>query len=389
MANSEIMTLESFRAQAMEKSAAARAGMQTKQASAPTATDPTCQGEVSIPSAGDGANRSALNLPQNRSNTTEATAKDKFHNLMNVTKPDGVGQGSYISPQNGSAQNAAVNSFTAPLDKLAEASQDLYAASSFATADVPMRVSDLSDDSLMSKLAAIGQIMLGSEEGQQAVAAELEKEAGMREAQNIISQTTNMMYNQNYMAQMQQAAAVEEFNKQAAACKLTHDGWLNSFATDFEKIAYMQGAADGQAAAEAVQAGQDPTAAEDAPISEEEAAQVLEQMVQQGLINEQQLQALMQAAAPMAQDGLTEEELAQVLTQAMQAGEIDQQQAQQIAEMWLAENGAGGAPAGPPAGPGPEAGPMPGGPGPEEVQKQASYNAMRAANMIDYISQNG
>lgn len=379
MANSEIMTLESFRAQAMEKSAAARARMQVKQASAPTATDPTDQGEVSIPGAGDGANRSALNLPQNSCNCADATAKDKFHNLMNVTKPDGAGQGSYITPQNGTAQNEAVTSFTAPLDKLAQATQDLYAASS--AADVPLQASDLNDVTLMHKLAAIGQTMLGSEEGQQAVAAVLEKEAGIREAQNIISQTTNMMYNQSYLAQMQKAAAAVEFEKQAAACQLAHEGWLDSFESELEKVAYMQGAEDGQAAAEAAMAGQDPTAAEDEGISEEEAAQVLEQMVQQGLISEEQVQALMQAAAPMAQDGLTEEELAQILEQGMQSGEIDQQQAQAIAEAWLAENGGGAAPE-------EAAGAVPEGAA-EDIQKQAAYNFQRTAAMIDYISNNG
>lgn len=368
MANSEVLTLESFRAQAMEKSAAARKLMQVKQASAPTATDPTCQGEVSIPSAGAGANRSALNLPQNSSNSADATAKDKFHNIMNVTKPDGVGQGSYITPKNGTAQNEAVNSFTAPLDKLAQATSALSAAANEATAaDVPVQASDLNDMSLLHKLAAIGQTMLGSEEGQQAVAAVLEKEAGIREAQNIISQTTDMMYNQAYMAQNQQAAADEAFNKQAAACQLTHEGWLNSFETEMEKLAYMQGAADGQAAADAAMAGQDPTAGEDAGISEEEAAQVLEQMVQQGLISEEQLQALMQAAQPAAEDGvLTEEELAQILEAGMQSGEIDQQQAQAIAQAWYAQNGGG-----------------------DEIQKAAAYNAQRAGAMIDYISQNG
>lgn len=370
MANSEMLTLEAFRAQALEKSAAARAAMQFKQASAPTATDPTCQGEVSIPGAGDGANRSALNLPNNRSNTTEATAKDKFHNLMNVTKPDGVGQGSYITPQNGTAQENAVNSFTQPLDKLAEASNDLLRAAS--QADVPMQASDLYSTDLMRKLASIGQTMMGSEEGQRAVAAMLEKEAGMQEAQNIINETSNMMYNN----EMQKVAAAAEFEKYAAACQLAHTNWMNLLSTDFEKLAYMQGAADGQAAADAAMAGQDPTAAEDAGISEEEVAQTLQQMVQQGIINEQQLQALLQEAAPMAQDGLTEEEMAQLLEQAMQSGEIDQQQAQAIAQMWLDANGGGGQP-------GPEAAGMD--PAAAEAVKTASVAAGAAGNILDRI----
>lgn len=380
MANSETMTLQSFMDQAMEKSAAARAAMQYKQAAAPTATDPTCQGEVSIPSAGDGANRSALNLPENRCNCGDATSKQKMHNLLNVTKPDGVGQGSYITPQNGTAQNDAVTSFTAPLDKLAEASRDLFNA---AQSDVPMQTADLTDVDLMRKLASIGHAMMGSEEGQRAVATMLEKEAGMQEAQNIINETSTMLYNDA----MQKSAAAAEFEKYASACQLTHAHWLSQLQTDLEKVAYMQGAADGQQAAEAAAAGQDPTAAGDEGISEEEVAQTLQQMVQQGIINEEQLQALMQEAAPMAQDGLTEEEMAQLLQQAMQSGEIDQQQAQQIAEMWLQQNGGGEAGA-----PGPE---EMGAPGPEamgadpEAVKAASVLAGAAGNMIDHLIQFG
>lgn len=359
----------------MAKSAAARAGMLAKQAAAPTATDPTDQGEVSIPSAGDGANRSALNLPENSCNCGEAK---KQHNLLNVTKPNGVGQGSYITPQNGTAQNDAVTSFTAPLDKLAEASRDLFNA---AQADVPMQAADLNDVTLMRKLASIGEVMMGSEEGQRAVAAMLEKEAGMQEAQNIINETSNMMYDD----QMQKMAAAAEFEKYAAACQMAHAHWLGMLQTDLEKMAYMQGAADGQAAAEAAAAGQDPGAMEDGALTEEEVAQTLQQMVQQGIISEEQLQALLQQAEPMAQDGLTEEEMAQLLQQAMQSGEIDQQQAQQIAEMWLQQNGAGA--------PGPEA--AAGAPGPEamgadpEAVKAASFLAGRAGSVIDHLIQHG
>lgn len=347
------MTWQAFLKSAQACSDIAKeASCDTPPSSAPDACDPNCKGEVSIPDMGDGGNREKLNLPNNSNNFGEP---DKMHHTCDVTKPNGTGQGSYPKPINGVARDEAVTSFTAPLDKLAAGTQLAAAANALkeassdevpaATIDTTVSRQNLNSTDLMRKLAGIGSLMLGTEQGQQAVADAIEREAGTLEAQQIINETTNMMYNQQQYEQMRYA---QEMNK-VASFQAAHTGWLNNLQTPIEKQAYMAGAQDGEAAAQAAMAGEDAIGdpmTED--ISPEEVLQRIQELVQSGQISPEAAQALLAGVQESAADGqLTDEEIAEQLVAAEQSGQIPPGAAQAIAQQILASREGGAAPAGP------------------------------------------
>jgi len=340
--------------------------------------DPTERGQVSIPDCGDGSNRAAQGLPTNTSNMGEP---DKEHNIFDVTKPNGAGQGEYVVPKDGTAADEAVKSPTTPLSKMAQALKELQQKSAAvakpapaaapdakpAPAETPaapapapaaapatsvkkasqgtfeLPVSLLPDNSLMDKLASIGGIMLGSEAGQQMVAEVLEKEAGIAEARAIIAEAQATMekeaasqfHKENNMINTNDAG----MQKSAAAAQHAHAAWFNSFNTDMEKNAYMNGAEDGAAVADAIEAGEDPEALAD--VSDEEVIAYLQELVESGQISQEEAEAVLQSIGDAGEDGLTPEEMAQALTEAVEAGEITPEHAQALAEQYMAEFGAG------------------------------------------------
>lgn len=342
--------------------------------------DPTERGQVSIPDCGDGSNRAAQGLPTNTSNMGEP---DKEHNIFDVTKPNGAGQGEYVVPKDGTAADEAVKSPTTPLSKMAQALKELQqksagvvapaaapaakpaptaaapaakpapAAAPAAPASAPVKqasqgtfelpVSLLPDNSLMDKLASIGGIMLGSEAGQQMVAEVLEKEAGIAEARAIIAEAqatmekeaASQLYEETNMINTNYAG----MQKSAAAAQHAHVAWINSFNTDMEKNAYMNGAEDGAAVADAIESGEDPEALAD--VSDEEVIAYLQELVESGQISQEEAEAVLQSIGDAGEDGLTPEEMAQALTEAVEAGEITPEHAQALAQQYMAEFGAG------------------------------------------------
>lgn len=316
--------------------------------------DPNCEGTVSIP-GGDGSKPSLRNMPPNGSNTSGE--EDKQHHIMDVTKPNGVGEGKYTVPRNGDARDAAANSPTAPLDKIAQLAGALSKAATSeveksATSEVeksvtseaekaataePQMPEQLNDPDILSKLASIGAYMMGTEQGRQAVQNTIAREAGIKEAAAIVNAAGAML---------KQAAAEPEFTeaemKKIAAAKLAHEAWLNQFKTDLEKQAYMAGAADGDAMADAVEAGIDPAAIEGAAaegMTDEEVMGLLQEAMAQGLISEEEVNAILEAAAQgdVNQSGdIGPEELLAILEQAIASGEIDEATANQIAENYIA-----------------------------------------------------
>lgn len=216
--------------------------------------DPDSKGTTSIPGFGDGSNRSALSLPENKSNMEEP---NKDRNIINVTNPDGTGQGEYIKPRDGDALDAAATSPTTPLEKMsglaaqlkasAEAIQSAFSKGASAvegpkdgevtktkeeqqtgdtaqdnggagqadqakeaaagqeqdasdTAPQEKQASPglsnedldglLKDPDIMSKLAKTTLVALGTEDGARALQEALEKQAGAAEARAIIQQVT-------------------------------------------------------------------------------------------------------------------------------------------------------------------------------------------------------
>lgn len=340
MANNSTKMFNDWLTSAQERVKSASVKMAADQEALTGIKDPNCLGTVSIPDCGDGSNRSAQGLPTNKSNMEEP---NKEHNIMNVTKPNGVGQGSYVSPKNGTAADEAVKSPTAPLDKLAGAIKGMKEATARLNTEAQqtfeLPVSLASDSSLMDKLASIGGIMLGSEEGQRAVAAVLEKEAGIAEARAIIAEAQDTMY---------KAAAAEQFHanndmiteqeyamQKLASAQAAHQAWYNQFKTDLEKYAYAQGADDGDAIADAVQQGADVESMAD--VSDEDVIAYLQELVQSGQISQEEAEAVLQAIGNAGQDGLTPAEMAEAIEAAVQSGEITPEHAQALAQQYMAQ----------------------------------------------------
>lgn len=360
--------------------------------------DPTNEGTVSIPS-GDGDKASNRDLPTNGSN--EPDGGDKMHHIMDVTKPDGVGQGSYVTPRNGTAIDEAVNSPTKSLDKIAQLAGALQSseqqapveepAEKQATADVNMPESLEYD--ILTKLASIGAYMLGSERGRQAVEQTIAHEAGIKEAAAIVNAAGDMMKQAAAHVTAQQQEAEVALMIKAAAAETAHAAWLNSFQTDMEKRAYMAGAQDGAAMADAEAAGVSPEAIDAASaegMSDDEIMAMLQEAVAQGLISEEEVEAILAQAAQgdTNQDEMIgPDEFAAILQAALQSGEITEDQAAQAAQMYLAQvegmaGGAEGAVA-------PEAAeavtPEDAALAEEAVKTAAAHSTQNVANIVNYL----
>lgn len=360
--------------------------------------DPTNEGTVSIPS-GDGDKASNRDLPTNGSN--EPDGGDKMHHIMDVTKPDGVGQGSYVTPRNGTAIDEAVNSPTKSLDKIAQLAGALQSseqqapveepAEKQATADVNMPESLEYD--ILTKLASIGAYMLGSERGRQAVEHTIAHEAGIKEAAAIVTAAGDMMKQAAAHATAQQQEAEAALMIKAAAAETAHKAWIDSFQTDLEKQAYMAGAQDGAAMADAEAAGVSPEAIDAASaegMSDDEIMAMLQEAVAQGLISEEEVEAILAQAAQGDTDQdemIGPDEFAAILQAALQSGEITEEQASQAAQMYLAQvegmaGGAEGAVA-------PEATetvtPEDAAMAEEAVKTAAAHSTQNVANIVNYL----
>ena len=328
--------------------------------------DPNCEGTVSIPT-GDGSKPALRNMPPNGANT--ANDADKQHHIMDVTKPNGVGEGEYITPRNGDARDAAATSPTTPLDKIAHLAGALRKAAEAvetpAAAPVapetptapaaegaekvantePQMPESLNNPDILMKLASLGAYMMGTEQGRQAVHQTVARELGIKEAAAIVRDASELLK----QASAQQPAAPqltkEEFTKIAAA-KMAHQAWLNSFETDLEKQAYMAGAADGDAMADAVEAGVDPATIEAnaGQIADEEAMALFQQLIEAGIMTPEEAEAIMAAADADQNAQVTPDELLAYLQAAVQSGQMPVEQADAIAQAYIAEHG-GAAPA--------------------------------------------
>lgn len=345
--------------------------------------DPTDKGTPSITSHPDGNNRSALNLPTNLNNMSEP---DKMHNICDVTKPNGVGQGEYIKPENGNAKDEAFTSPTVALDKIAaklqEGLKDLQksafdqtpvapvetpspapapaaepaaeALNKVASPEAPFQMpSNLNDPSLLEKLASCTAIMMGTTEGQAAVAEALERHAGMEEAAALITDVQESMFKEAMAAQMyeqqraRQHAYEQEMAKQASvqptAAQMGHAALLNSLQFPFEKQAYEQGVADAEAMAGSMEGDGPATIPGAEGVSDEDVLAAIQELVATGQIDQADAEALL---AQASQDGeVTLQEIVELITAAVQSGEITPEDADAIAQQLLEAEGAVAEPA--------------------------------------------
>lgn len=309
--------------------------------------DPNEQGVVAPPAHHDGNDRAKLQLPANKSNFGEA---DKGHNLMGETSPNGVGQGHYITPVNGDAKDKAATTPTAPLDKIANMLRESVVALQSTAAPVAEPVKEAAhefdmpadltqNDDIMRKLASIGAMMIGCEEGAQAVAEVLERRCGEEEANALITSAREQAIK---MASAVESQPTEEeiFAKKASVCAESHNAWLNYFQTEIEKRAYAQGAVDGEQAAQAMEAGAAPEipGTEEDGMSDEDVLQVIQEMIQSGEIAPEEAEALL---ASTAQDGeVTLDEVVAYLEQAVASGEVSQEEAAALLQA-ITQGGAG------------------------------------------------
>lgn len=339
--------------QARVKSASTKVGLDKEAADkeALEMKDPNEKGVVAPKANHPGANRSMLELPPNGNNNGEA---NKEHNIMGTTAPNGVGQGEYPATINGVAIDEKFNSFTGPLAKMAQQLREgvagLNASATQAPADVP--VSESVSPDMFQKLASIGAAVVGSEDGQQVVREIVARRAGEQEAALLINSARNDLYKAAAAEQAAMQAAMQnqilqqnamtqeitpEMAKYASACEQTHNAWLNSFTTDFEKQAYAQGAMDGEQAAQGLAQGQEPAidGAGEEGLSDEDIVQVIQAMAENGEIAPEEAQAVL---AQLDSDP-TLDEVAAILEQAVQNQEITPEDAQAIA-MQLTGGGA-------------------------------------------------
>ena len=322
--------------------------------------DPNNKGEATIPGCLEGSNRSALGLPENCTNLTEP---NKDHHIMSVTNPNGVGQGEYITPRCGTERDERVKSPTEPLSKMARIAEmaaglkaqyaekqaaPQYAPQPSAPAAAALPSDITQDQDLMSKLASMAAVALGTEAGRAEFVKILERSAGIKEASAIVTAAAQATQEAQHAvkqasaqaeldaAQNAHLARMVEFSKQA------HAAWQNCYETDMEKLAYAAGAEDANATADAVEAGADPSipGAGEEGLTDDEILQVLGELVQSGQVSQEDAEAILQAAGESANDGLDPEEFAAALQAAVQSGEIDPETAAAIAEQAMG----GGAP---------------------------------------------
>lgn len=143
------------------------------------------------------------------------------------------------------------------------------------------------------------------------------------------------------------------FQKAASACVLSHKTWMDSFEYPFEKLAYMQGAVDGEAMANgaedpAAQAamGGEAIPADDTQFSDEEILQAIQALYESGQVSEDQVAALMQQLQGDQIPAYTAADLAMMLQSDVQSGQLDPAVADQIANEISAMVQAGQMPAG-------------------------------------------
>lgn len=340
--------------------------------SASEVKDPTDKGTPSIPSHPEGDNRSALQMPTNQSNSNEPGTMPT--NILDVTKPNGVGQGEYITPENGTAKDEAFTSPTDPLSKIAQ-SLDLglaelrkVAAPAASAEEVqPEKVASQEpaqgfempanlnvEPDLLHKLASFGAVMVGTTEGQLALEKQLKKAAGVAEAHALIAQVQEEAYKEaaalaaegmgkqaNAEASAVSAAAQPQYTQEEmqklAYVQSTHEQAMARLATDLEKAAYAQGAQDAEAMAASMQDGGAPTIPGADELSEEDMMQVLSELVESGQIDPavvEQMLAELNADGP----GASLEEIAATIQAAVESGELDPAQAEAIVQAILASD---------------------------------------------------
>lgn len=141
---------------------------------------------------------------------------------------------------------------------------------------------------------------------------------------------------------MQEGIPYVEFQKSAMS-NMAHAMWLGVLeGSPLEKQAYAQGAADGEAAAEAMAAGAEPGIPGGGEVTADDVIAYLQQLVQSGEVSQEEAEAVLQALGAAADDGVDPQEFADAIRQAVESGQISPEEAEVIAQQYMAQF-AGGA----------------------------------------------
>lgn len=309
-----------------------------KKASALKATDPSLKGGVEIPSFNTEKNRSNINLPSNPTNLDGAQDVDGTQGLCSVTNPTGVGQGEYPKMVNGNAKDEAYTTPATPISKIAgdlvNSTKDSF--------EMPAKIKN--DIPLMQKLAAVGGHVLATKKGRKLVSDIMTKSAGRAEAQAILQEVYN---------DLQKEASANQYASQVQAMQEQHRANLDAFQYDFEKRAYMQGAVDGDQMAQAAEmaaadpAAMDPAmaaadpamggipeapiAADQAPITDEEAIAAIQALIESGEVSPEEVNAFLTAIQQDQAPQYTAQEIAAMLVEDVQSGQLTPEIADAIA----------------------------------------------------------
>ena len=314
-----------------------------KSASAPTEKDPADQGTRTAPADESAA---SMHLPTNRKEHTSDTPTPGF---LNQLKPGPTGT-DVPSTTDGKPKEDAATSPTVELSKIATDASSIAGrinalqkqASAPAAGTQTLVVESTEDENMLTKLA---HALLSTEEGVSMVEGYLVKAAGAEGARNLMAvaqaQHEAAIAQVVQADQMQKAAAAQEYAEVQAVEEIlksasveerdqifkiasVHKDILATIDDPMEKAAYQQGASD---AASMMDSAPDAQGGPQLPGAQEGGPQDLQ-------------------------------EIAQLLMVAVQNGELDQETAEKVMqELASAEGGqGGGAAAGaPPAGGAPEA----------------------------------
>lgn len=296
--------------------------------------DPADKGTVTPPNHPDGDNDKKRMTPPSATNENGQEGKDLTDK---DTHPSSTGQHVPGPVTPGKPKEDAATQPDTPISKIASdvtsivnRIQNLQKAASAptpppASKPAPKAATSNANDDVANNIELtpsfhmkLASLILQDEEGLEFAERILRKAAGQERANELIQAALQQQdmyvkaanaYDQQLQyeaaAQAQQEQAFNQFMKSASAedrqtiekWATVHGSLINTFATDWEKLAYMQGANDAAAMGDSEAAGQAPQieGGGEGPMSPEEIIQLLEQLVQSGELDPQTAQQIAQS----------------------------------------------------------------------------------------------
>lgn len=354
--------------------------------------DPNNKGTVAIPSseasdpAISGVVKNDLNLNTKRedSNITVPLNPVLEGKTPDVKNGDAENKSDSISTKSATALKGALWKFASELDTQTSEPKKEQAQPEKSASNDALNDADIQD--AINKCANIGAFMLQFEEGRKTCLDLIERHHGVKAASDASKEIEVLLQKQASAITPEEKVAMEKL----ANARKVHEANISALESDFEKMAYAQGAQDAAAMAQAPE-GAEP-AVENQDLSPEEAEQLLAELVNSGEISQEAAQAILQAAESGDITALIEAAMSE-LDAAVQSGQLSEEEAVQVAQELFTKLGidpaeleaaaaqAGGAPAPQEAAPAAD----PGMPAEGEPEKQASI-ADKAKSIVEGLT---